>query len=565
MFTFIDLPYQRPDMEDFSRKFREELDAFQHASDFTQQDLVMARINDLRNTFDSLSQIVYIRHSIDTTNAVYREEQDFFDEMSPVYQGLVNEYYQVLVQSSFRKELEAKWGDQLFRMADQTLRTFSPLVIEDLQQENRLASEYVQLLSSAKILFDGEERNLSQMTPFLQSTDRAVRKQAAQAKYGFMAENEAELDRLYDELVKTRTRIAHQLGFRNFVELAYARLNRTDYDEQAVAVFREQVKQYIVPAATRLRERQRSRIGVDSLRYYDEGFNFLSGNAKPKGEPEWIVENGRNMYSELSPETDEFFSYLLDHQLIDLVSKKGKAGGGYCTYIPSHQAPFIFSNFNGTSGDVDVLTHEAGHAFQVYSSRSYQVPEYLWPTYDAAEIHSMSMEFFTWPWMELFFEEDTQKYKFAHLSGALLFVPYGVLVDDFQHYVYANPDATPLERKAKWRKLEKIYLPTKDYEDNSYLEQGGFWHQQNHIFSVPFYYIDYTLAQLCAFQFWVRMQEDREQAWDSYLRLCRAGGSQSFTQLVAKAGLISPFEPGCVESVIGKIESWLDQVDDQSL
>lgn len=227
--------------------------------------------------------------------------------MSPVYQGLVNEYYQVLVQSSFRRELEAKWGDQLFRMADQTLRTFSPLVIEDLQQENRLASEYVQLLSSAKILFDGEERNLSQMTPFLQSTDRAVRKQAAQAKYGFMAENEAELDRLYDELVKTRTRIAHQLGFRNFVELAYARLNRTDYDEQAVAVFREQVKQYIVPAATRLRERQRSRIGVDSLRYYDEGFNFLSGNAKPKGEPEWIVENGRNMYSELSPETDEFF------------------------------------------------------------------------------------------------------------------------------------------------------------------------------------------------------------------------------------------------------------------
>ncbi len=565
MFAFIDLPYERPDMDSVSTQFREELSAFRDASDFTAQDAAMTRINETRKIFESLSQIVYIRHSIDTEDEKYRAEQDFLDEVEPIYQGLIHEYYNVLVHSSFRPQLEEKWGSQLFRRAELTLRTFSPEVLGDLQQENRLASEYVQLLASAKIPFEGEERNLSQMVPFLQSTDRTMRQRAAKAKYEFMVDHESELDRIYDELVKTRTRIAHKLGFSNFIELAYARLNRTDYDEEAVKQFREQVKQFIVPVAMRLRERQRRRIGVETLRYYDENFNFLSGNATPKGDPQWIVENGRTMYQELSPQTDTFFSYMLEHQLMDLVSKKGKAGGGYCTYIPSHQAPFIFSNFNGTSGDVDVLTHEAGHAFQVYSSRMYEVPEYLWPTYDAAEIHSMSMEFFTWPWMELFFKEDTEKYKFAHLSDSLLFVPYGVLVDDFQHFVYANPEATFEHRKTKWRELEKIYLPTKNYEGNTYLERGGFWHQQNHIFTVPFYYIDYTLAQLCAFQFWVRMQEDRERTFSDYLRLCEAGGSKSFTQLVEEAGLLSPFQKGCVESVILNIEEWLNQVDDQSL
>ncbi|PWI56912.1 M3 family oligoendopeptidase [Sulfoacidibacillus thermotolerans] len=565
MFTFIDMPYVRPNMEDFSAHFREELRAFRSARDVSEQDAAMARINADRKTFESLSQIVYIRHSIDTTDELYRAEQDFFDEVDPIYRGLVNEYYEALVNSPFRAQLEEKWGSQLFRIAELTLRTFSPEVLEDLQQENRIASEYVQLLASAKIPFEGAERTLSQMTPFLQSTDRSMRKRAALAKYGFLQEHEEQLDSLYDELVKTRTRIARKLGFRNFVELAYARLHRTDYDAKAVEQFRKQVRQYIVPAATRLRERQRQRIGVRELYYYDENFNFLSGNATPKGDPDWILANGRTMYRELSPETDVFFSYLVDHQLMDLASKQGKAGGGYCTYIPDYESPFIFANFNGTSGDVDVLTHEAGHAFQVYASRNYEIPEYLWPTYDAAEIHSMSMEFFTWPWMDLFFKEDTDKYKFAHLSGSLLFIPYGVLVDDFQHFVYTNPDATPQQRKAKWRELEQMYLPSKNYEGNTYLEQGGFWHQQNHIFTVPFYYIDYTLAQICAFQFWARMQEDRESAWTDYVHLCQAGGSESFTKLVTKAGLISPFEEGCIESVIGKIEHWLDQIDDASL
>ncbi|MDK8180558.1 M3 family oligoendopeptidase [Paenibacillus sp. UMB4589-SE434] len=562
---FNEFKYERPDIKEIEQRFKELLNGFNSASSFEEQDKYMADINHLRGSIDTQATIVSVRHSIDTTDEFYKAEQEYMDEMGPVIQEYITDYYRALVNSKFRTELEDKWGAQLFQLAELSLKTFSPDVIEDLQLENKLTTEYSQLIASAKIVFEGEERTLSQLTPFEQSTDREMRRRASEARYQFMAENEETFDRIYSDLVKVRTKIAKKLGYDNYVGLGYARMNRTDYNAEMVANFRNQVLEHIVPVATKLRERQSNRIGVDTLKFYDEGFSFKSGNPTPKGDPDWIVANGSTMYSELSPEMNEFFSFMVNNGLMDLVSKKGKQSGGYCTYFPEYKAPFIFSNFNGTSGDIDVLTHEAGHAFQVYESKHFEVPEYNWPTYEACEIHSMSMEFFTWPWMKLFFKEDTDKYHFDHLSSGLLFIPYGVSVDEFQHFVYENPDATPAERKSAWRAIEKKYLPHRNYDNNDYLERGGFWHKQGHIFSTPFYYIDYTLAQLCAFQFWKRMNADFKPAWDDYLKLCQAGGSQSFVNLVEYAGLISPFQDGCIASVIGEIENWLNSVDDTIL
>ena len=562
---FKEFTYQRPDLTKVETKFSELLAKYDRVEEVEQQDVAMVAINELRNEFESMEQLVHIRHTVDTTDPFYEEEQSFFDKETPIYQGLISRYYQSLVNSKFRQALEEKWGKQLFVKAELTLKTFSPEIIEDLQQENKLSSDYTKLLASAKIMFEGEERNLPGMVPFQLSTDRATRKRANEAKYAFFEANEGTLDEIYDGLVKVRARMAKKLGYANFIELGYARMLRSDYTPDMVANFRKQVKDSIVPAASSLRERQRRRLGLETLPYYDEKFNFLTGNPSPQGSPEWIVDNGRRMYNELSPETGEFFQFMVDNELMDLVSKKGKAGGGYCTYISQYQVPYIFSNFNGTSGDIDVLTHEAGHAFQVYCSKNFQIPEYHWPTYEACEIHSMSMEFFTWPWMELFFKEDTAKYKFTHLSEALLFIPYGVSVDEFQHFVYAHPEASPEERKAAWREIERKYLPHRDYEENDYLNRGSYWHQQGHIFGNPFYYIDYTLAQICAFQFWIRSRENREAAWADYLRLCQAGGSQSFLQLIDLANLISPFQEGCIASVVKVIEDWLNEVDDSKL
>lgn len=559
---FSDYEYKRPNISEVQKDFDSLLESFNNAKSFEEQNSIMDSINKLRSRIESMSQLVFIRHTIDTTDSFYDEEQNFLDETMPLYQEIITKFYKSLLDSKFRVELEQKWGKQIFTIAELSLKTFSPEIIEDLQLENKLSSEYTKLIASAKIMFEGEERTLSQLTPFLLSTDREMRIKASNAKYGFMKENEDKLDSIYDGLVKVRTKIAHKLGYKNFVELGYARMSRSDYNSEMVENFRQQVEKYIVPVCSKLREKQRERLGLDTLYYYDEKFQFLSGNAKPKGNPDWIVANGKKMYEELSPETKEFFNFMLNNELMDLVSKKGKASGGYCTYISEYQSPFIFSNFNGTLGDVTVLTHEAGHAFQSYESRTQEIPEYAFPTLEACEIHSMSMEFFTWPWMSLFFEEQVDKFKFEHLQDALLFIPYGVSVDEFQHFVYNNPDATPAERKAAWRDIERKYLPHRNYADNEYLENGGYWHQQGHIFENPFYYIDYCFAQICAFQFWIKSNKDRKSAWTDYLRLCKAGGSKSFLGLVELANLMSPFETECIKSVINPIEEWIENADD---
>lgn len=565
MITFDQYTYQRPDFEEGKSRFEQLLKNFKAANSVEEQSDAIKEINAFREAFSTQANLAFIRASIDTNDAFYQSERDYFDEVSPQIEELVTAYYKELIASKFRNELEDKWGSQLFDMADYSIKSFSPEIISLLQQENKLSSEYSKLVASAQVEFDGKTLTLAQLGPYRESTDRDIRIQALAASTKFFEGNEDKFDDLFDQLVKIRHKIAVTLGYKNFVELGYIRMMRIDYNADMVKTFRDQVRDYIVPLASKLYERQATRIGVDKLKFYDESLNFITGNAKPQGSPDWIIDNGAKMYDELSSETGEFFRYMTERKLMDIEAKTGKESGGYCTFIEDYNSPFIFSNFNGTSGDIDVLTHEAGHAFQVYSSRNIGIPEYLWPTYEACEIHSMSMEFFTWPWMEYFFKDDTEKYKFVHLSGALQFLPYGVAVDEFQHVIYENPEMTPAERKSAWKKIEEIYLPHRDYDGNRYLEAGGFWQRQGHIYNSPFYYIDYTLAQICAFQFWKRSREDQESAWKDYLHLCQLGGSKSFTKLVAEANLISPFEKGCVESVIGTIEDWLNSVDDQKL
>ena len=562
---FNEYKYEHLDLEKIKKEFSELIESFEKAENVEGQVNAFDEIIKLRNHIETMQTLVSVRHSIDTNDEFYDKENEYMDEISPILFGFTNDFYKALVNSKFKDELIQKYGKFLFDLAENTLKTFSPEIIPDAQEENRLSSKYSKLIASAKIDFDGKELNLSQMVPYTQSKDRNVRIEAAKKVAQFFSENQDEFDNIYDSLVKVRTRMAQKMGYKNFVEFGYKQLSRLEYDAKMVEGYRKQVLENIVPLHTELRERQGKRLGVDKLKFYDEAIKFNSGNADPHGSPEWILNNGKTMYKELSKETDEFFTFMTENNLLDLLSKKGKMSGGYCTYIPEHKAPFIFANFNGTSHDIDVLTHEAGHAFQVYQSRRFEVPEYLWPSYEACEIHSMSMEFLTWPWMDLFFENDTDKYKFIHLSEALLFIPYGVTVDEFQHWVYENPEATPKERREKWIEIEKKYLPTRDYGEVEELKNGIFWFRQGHIFSSPFYYIDYTLAQVCAFQFWIKSRENREKAWQDYLNLCKLGGSKPFFELMKSANLKNPFEEGTLAFVIPKIKEYLDNVDDMNL
>ena len=561
---FEDFKYQRPDIEAFSEAFLNHLRSFENAPDFASHEVAFSLLNDMRLEFMSMYNICYIRHTMDVTDKFYDAENNFYDEHMPQFQNLRNQFYQKLVNSPFRDQLEAKWGEQLFALAEQQLKTFQPEIQQDLVEENQLGSQYTRLKAGAKIQFNGDVYNLSSIHIPETSEDRDTRKAASETKWHFFSEQKEKFDEIFDKLVKTRHRIARKLGFKNYIELGYARMQRTDYTPEMVARFRDQVKEHIVPIASSLYARQARRLGLDRLKYYDEEYKFTSGNPKPKGSPEWIIDNASKMYADLAPETDTFFNFMRQNNLMDLVTRPGKSTGGYCTYIGKYKAPFIFSNFTGTSADIDVLTHEAGHAFQVFSSRDLGLNEYNWPTYEACEIHSMSMEFFTWPWMDLFFKEDADKYKFAHLASSITFLAYGVAVDEFQHFVYENPEVSPEERNEMWKKIEQKYLPHRDYDDNPFLEAGGFWQKQSHIFVAPFYYIDYTLAQVCAFQFWKKDREDHQKAWQDYLNLCKLGGSKAFLALVEEANLQSPFEEGGVKSIVFTIRDWLDAVDDST-
>ncbi|HRG89219.1 MAG TPA: M3 family oligoendopeptidase [Chitinophagales bacterium] len=562
---FSEMNYTRPDLTRVENEFNNLLARFDNAASADEQKQVLSKINELKNEFSTYASIASVRNSIDTTDTFYEAEQEFFDTNEPVIKDLHIKFYKSLGSSKFKNELQKDFGNQLFNLADVSLKTFDTSIIEDLKEENKLGTQYTKLVASAEVEFNGEKLTLPALSAFMESTDRETRKKAYLANQSFFAAHEAEFDDIYDKLVKVRTRIAHKLGCKNFIELAYYRMARTDYNADMVAGFRDDVLKHVVPLASKLRERQRQRTGIDKLKAYDLSHNFNSGNPKPIGTPEEIVANGQKMYSELSQETKEFFDFMVNNDLMDLVNKKGKASGGYCTMFPKYKAPFIFANFNGTVGDVDVLTHEAGHAFQCFESRNFEVEEYYWPTMESCEIHSMSMEHLTYPWMKLFFGADTDKYKFVHLSSNILFLPYGVAVDEFQHIVYANPEMTPAERKQTWLQMEKKYRPWMDYDGIDYLERGGFWQRQGHIYRSPFYYIDYCLAQLCAFQFWSRSQQDFAGAWNDYLRLCKAGGSDSFLGLVKLAGLQSPFNKEVFGPLFTELETYLNSFDDMKM
>lgn len=561
---FNEFKYERPDLELFKKEMEDILETLNGDVTLEQELEIIEEVFELQQELDTMATLVSIRHSVNTKDDFYEKEQDFFNEQGPILQQYNQMFVEKLLDSKNRDGLEQELGTLIFEQAELERKTFKPEIIPDLQKENKLGSEYSKLTASAQIEFDGGTYNLSQMSPFMQDLNRDTRHRAQLAVSGWFAENEAEIDRIYDEMVKVRTKIAKELGYENFVQLGYDRLGRTDYNHKDVKKYRDQIFESVVPLVNELQARKAKRINIEDPKSYDLALSFLTGNPTPKGDREHLVNEAKDMYEKMSKETGEFFNFMIDGDLLDLDAKEGKMGGGYCTYIPKYKSPFIFANFNGTAGDVDVLTHEAGHAFQVYSSRDL-LPAYRWPTMEAAEIHSMSMEFLAWPWIDKFFKEDTPKYLFSHLAGAVSFLPYGVTVDEFQHGVYENPDMTPEERKSLWRSIEKKYLPFKDYDDDSFMEKGTFWFKQGHIFSVPFYYIDYTLAQVCAFQYWIKAQENHSKALDEYKALCSLGGSKSFVSLLESVKLENPFINGTVEKIVEPIQNYLDEIDDSKL
>ncbi len=555
---FTELPYSRPDMAEVCEKLSLLTKRLTEAESAAEQLEIIEEKEKLLSAFSTQATIASIRHTIDTRDTFYEAENDFYDENGPILEEKAQEFMNAVLTSRFRAELEQKLGALVFINMEIEKKTFSPEIIPLLQKENALTTEYQKLYATTTAEFEGETLPIPKLGPYKQSKDRDVRYKAYEAEGKAFDGRREDFDRIFAELVALRTEIAKTLGYNSFVELAYDRLGRNCYDSAKVRAFREQIARDMVPVVADIKETQKNRIGVDKMKLYDDTFMFPDGNAKPHGTSEDILAAGKEMYHGLSEETREFIDFMYDGEFFDVLAKDGKAPGGYCTEIADYKAPFVFSNFNGTSGDVDVLTHEMGHAFAAYRAMRAGIPHDLQnPTMETCECHSMSMEFLTSPYHNLFFGEDTAKYALYQAEDAAIFIPYGCMVDEFQHIMYERPALSPEERNEVWLSLEAKYRPYIDFDSLPFYSRGAGWQRQLHIFMYPFYYIDYCMAQTIALEFFLLANENRELAWKKYLAFVDKAGTDTFEGIVKSAGLELPYGDGAIASIADRLKVWL--------
>ncbi|MBR1931995.1 MAG: M3 family oligoendopeptidase [Lachnospiraceae bacterium] len=554
---FSEMPYTRVDMEQVKEFFESLIAKSKAAKSGEEQFALHKEYYAFMDEVSTNIRLGMIRHTIDTADEYYSKENDYLDSITPLLSMYEKRYKEVLYTSPYRAYLEQKIGKVAFKNIELSMKSVDEKIIPLMQEENELVSKYDKLIASAKIPFEGEVYNLSLLRKFLVAQDRDTRKRAWKALCEYFCSVTDEIGEIYDKMVKNRTAQAKALGYENYIELGYQRMMRNSYDREMVENFRRQVKESFVPFVAKIQEERRKQIGVEELKYYDNDVFFPEGNPAPTGTPEEIMQAGQEMYRELSPETGEFFDFMMENELFDVLGRKTKKQGGYMDFLPAYKAPFIFANFNGTSGDVDVITHECGHAFQGYLTRNEEIREHNDLTMETAEIHSMSMEYFTYGWMEKFFGERASDYLKMHLQDSITFIPYGCMVDEFQHIVYERPEMTPSDRKELWAELEKTYRPWLDYENDPFFAQGGYWQRQSHIFGSPFYYIDYVLASVVAMQFKVWMDRDFHEAWQHYLQLCRLSVKDFYEKELDEVGLKSPFRDGCIRELVDALEKKL--------
>lgn len=550
-----EIQYKRITIEEISARVQAVISKVKSAASAAEVLAARDEYIELYKNFATASALSYMRYTLNTADEFYRKEKDYYDEITPKVQSFGREYAMAMLKSPYRAMLEKELNPLLFTLYEMEKKSMSPAIVEDMVEENKTVTEYSQLMAGMTFDFKGEQIPLTILRRYMMDDDREIRREAYEVLGTRLGEESEKLDGIFDRLVHIRDGMAKKMGYKNFVELGYYRMNRISYDETMVAKFRGNVLRYLVPAVARLKSENAKRMGIDMFMLYDNDVNLPGGNPKPVLNKDGILREASAMYHDLSPVTGEFFEMMLKTEAFDVESRKNKWGGGYCTYFPDYRQPFILANFNGTSADIDVITHEVGHALADYLTADNRFAFDLPYGMETAEVHSMSMEFFAWKYLERFYGEGADKSRFSHLFNALTFIPYGVIVDCFQHIVYGNPGMTPRERKAAWNRLEAQFRPYLSTEGLPYLSEGTRWQYQMHIYELPFYYIDYCLAQTVALQFLLESRKDYPGAFRKYLKFLKRGGEARFTELLSEAGLKSPFEEATIRELAAKIEA----------
>lgn len=555
---FCDMPYKRPDLSALLARC-EELAAQLSAAPTPEALVALYREENHEMAHYRTAQILAnIHYTQDTRDPIWSAEQDWFDENSPAVSNAETCIAKAILSNPHAEALADAFGSTVLPTLQNRVKAMDERLIPLQQKKNALISAYQKLYGGALVTLDGKQLTIPQLNLYKESMDPAMRRAAYDAEAAYFDAHRQEFDSIYDQLVHNRNEQARMLGYKDYSELSYVRMNRIGYGPKEVKAFRDEVAVHVVPMLTKIMALKAKRIGLEHPMFWDSALNFADGNPAPHGNYEELMASARKMYHELSPVTGAFIDFMQDNEMFDVMSRPGKMSGGYEEIIPDYKAPFIFANWNGTSGDVDVLTHECGHALESYLAARTDLPEELQcPGMESAEIHSMSMEFLTAPWHQLFFGPDTAKYALYHAEDSFVFLPYGCMVDEFQHIVYQNETMTPEQRNEAWLKLEQKYRPWNDFGDLGFYGRGAGWQRQLHIYECPFYYIDYCLATVIALQFFTASLSDHADAWNRYLTLTRLAGTASYAELAASAGMKVPFTPGSLTELAATVSDWI--------
>ncbi len=551
--NFSQITTETPILENIAAEYQEIKKQFNRAQSLNQRQTVIQQWDNLRRQISTWGELTQLKFYQNTQNEAFKNALEYYNQLTPALTELEINFKRYLIESPHRLELEQSLGQHIFSLWESDITTFEPAIAADLVKESRLTAEYTELLASAELNFRGETVNLSSILRYTQDGDRDIRHQAEQVRASFFEQHQEQLDCLFDDLVKLRHRMAQKLGYENYISLAYRQLRRIGYNQSDIERFRKQIVREVVPLAKVLIEQQAKRLNLDKIYFWDEAVFDKRGSPVPLGNHDWMLARAQEMFDTMNQPLGDFFRMMVECDLLDLQTRPGKGAGGFCTSFPSYGVPYIFANFNGTKDDVQVFTHEMGHAFQAWQSRHLPIIDYLWSTSDAAEIHSMSLEFLTYSQMERFFGEQANRFRLSHLIWTVLSLPYGAMVDHFQHLIYAQPEISPQQRHKIWQELEAEYIPWRRYGDLNQLNQGRLWQEQQHIYCMPFYFIDYALAACCALQFWVKAEQDYQSTLFDYINLCKLGGTMPFQELLQSVKLISPFEPGALTQVVSTV------------
>ena len=560
MQKFNDLPYKRPSLSESRKLISESKKMLRRAGNASDAQAAYLKFSEVITEPYTAQTIAHIRSTINMSDAFYAKELRSCGLTLAFIMVSAARATKAFLKSPFRSDIEERFGQQTFRYREALFKTNGLKAAGESRKEGALVAKYKKLAASCSVELGGEVCGYYDLLKYMQSGDRGERRSAFLALAGFFESAAPEMDAIYDELVKTRVKKAEKLGYKSYIDYAYASKMRFDYTPGDTAKFREQIRRHIVPVYKEIVEMKRKKLGLESYSFYDEAVYYKEGNPKLVVDTDGVVDLTGKMFREMSPETHEFFDFMTEHELFDLEPRPDKQLGGYALFLLKYKAPFIFSNFNGTCDDVFTMTHEGGHAFQTYyASRRQDLAEYVASTSEINEIHAMAMELFSYPWMELFFGGEAEDYRVMHLAKRLYSMLYHMCVDEFQEQVFSDPGMTAEQRRSVWRQVERKYAPWCDYDGNEHFESGASWMLHQHIYISPFYIIEYSLAQVCAYQYYLRSLEDRDSAWADYLRLCAAGGSMGYFELLRQGNLKNPFDDGVVEEVAGAVKALLDK------